>query len=89
MGIEQTPNLEESYARKELIEMALKSLKPKEERVLRLRFFNGMTLEEVATELGLSSGERARQVQELALRKIRLGHELPEGVSKLLEQLER
>ncbi len=89
MNLESRSNPEEEYARKELIELALKSLDPKEEQVLRLRFFNEMTLEEVAKELGLSSRERARQAQEVALRKLRLGRNLPKEVLTLLEGLER
>ena len=89
MSIEHTSNPEEEYARKELIETALKSLDPREEKVLRLRFFNNMTLEEVAKELGLRDKERVRQVQGVALRKLYRGYNLPKEVHVLLERLER
>ena len=87
MSFERDINPEEKYAQKELIDLALKSLDEREEQVLRLRFFEKMTLEEVAQELGLSTRERVRQIEGKALLKLRRNHTLPEKINKLLEQL--
>lgn len=66
------------------VESALKSLTPREEKILRMRFGIGwdlpLTLEEIGQALGLSR-ERVRQIESLALRKIqseRRGRELRE-----------
>ncbi len=59
---------------KEALNLALKSLKPQFERVMRLRFGlddgEERTLHEIGQELGLSS-ERIRQIVQRSLRKIR------------------
>lgn len=61
-----------------IIRKALLKLKPREERVLRLRFFNDLTYAEVAKKFGVSK-ERIRQIEKKALRKLkhkdRLGSE--------------
>ncbi len=68
--------------RREKVESALKSLTPREEKILRMRFGFGReapyTLEEIGQSLGLSR-ERVRQIEASALRKIqveRRGREL-------------
>ena len=68
--------------RQEKIERTLKSLTPREEKILRMRFGIGReapsTLEEIGRSLGLSR-ERVRQIEASALRKIqaaRRGREL-------------
>jgi RNA polymerase primary sigma factor len=70
--------------RRERVEHALRSLTPREEKVLRMRFGIGrdvpFTLEEIGQTLGLSR-ERVRQIEAGALRKIqaeRKGRELQE-----------
>lgn len=48
----------------------LSRLKPREERVLRMRYLDGMTLSEAGQELGITAG-RVRQLEAGALRKMR------------------
>lgn len=66
----------------EEIEDALRSLSPKEERILRMRFGIGMeneyTLEEIGNAFNISR-ERVRQIVEKSLRKLRA----PENVENL------
>ncbi|MCC7356784.1 MAG: hypothetical protein IT410_04220 [Candidatus Doudnabacteria bacterium] len=72
---------EKEYAIKETIEKiktAFESLPEIEAKVLELRFSEKMTLQEVADELKLSSKSRARQKQELGLRRIQSGKLLSE-----------
>ncbi len=70
--------------KQEKVERALKSLTPREEKIVRMRFGIGRdvpyTLEEIGQTLGLSR-ERVRQIEASALRKIqaaRRGRELQE-----------
>jgi RNA polymerase primary sigma factor len=64
----------EGAARQALIvtalDAALSTLSSREERILRLRFWGGLTLEEVGTKFGLTR-ERIRQIEGQALRKLR------------------
>jgi RNA polymerase primary sigma factor len=59
--------------RHEKVEKALKSLTPREEKILRMRFGIGrdlpLTLEEIGVAMGLSR-ERVRQIEAAALRRI-------------------
>ena len=79
---------EEEYAIKETIEKiktALKSLPEIEGKVLELRFSKKMTLQEVADELKLSSKSRARQKQDLGLRRLQSSNILSEEAYNYLE----
>ena len=61
------------YNKKEiqkLISKGLLYLTPKEERVLRMRFFNDMTFQEIGNSFGVST-ERARQIAMKAIRKLK------------------
>ncbi len=87
MNIESGFNPEEEYAKNELIEIALKSLDEREERVIRLRFFEKMTLEAIAQEMGLSGKERVRQIESKALRKLKYGKDIPKEIHSYFEQL--
>jgi hypothetical protein len=56
------------------VEAALHTLRPREERVLRLRFGMGCeehTLSRIAALLGYKNGERVRQIEARALRTLR------------------
>ena len=65
----------ECQALKEQIEDALASLRPREEKVIRMRFGIGeatqYSLEEIGARFGLTR-ERIRQIEIKALRKLRL-----------------
>ncbi len=52
------------------LEAALKTLPPRQEDVLRRRFFQGQTLEQIGDHYGIN-GERIRQIENQALRKLR------------------
>lgn len=52
------------------LDAMLATLTPREERVLRLRYFEDMTLDEVGDEVGVCR-ERIRQIEAKALRKFR------------------
>lgn len=54
---------------KELLDKALSLLTPKEEKVIRMRFYQDKTLEEVGVHFSLTR-ERIRQIQQKALRKL-------------------
>jgi RNA polymerase sigma factor (sigma-70 family) len=61
------------YNKKEiqkLISKGLLNLTPKEERVLRMRFFNDMTFQEIGNTFGLSL-QRIRQITDKAIRKLK------------------
>lgn len=70
------------------VERILKSLKPKEEQVLRMRFGIGVardhTLEEIGTQFRVSK-ERIRQIESKALHKLRKGTGL-QALQSLVEQ---
>ena len=55
---------------KDAVNKALVTLEPRQERVLRLRFDFGYTLEEVGRQLSVSR-ERVRQIEAKALRMLR------------------
>ena len=61
----------ETDDRKALLAEALDQLTPREKRVLELRFFENMTLQRSADALGVSSREYVRQIEAVALRKMR------------------
>ena len=52
------------------VEIVLDTLKPREKRIIELRFFEGKTLKEAAKECKLSV-DRTRMIEKRALRKIR------------------
>ena len=56
---------------KKIITDILLKLKPIEEKVLRLRYIEEATLEEVYKPLGLPSREKVRQIEAKALRSLR------------------
>lgn len=53
------------------MEAAMEDLTDREKRVLKARFFESMTIEEVSREFGLVSRNRIRQIEDKALRKLR------------------
>jgi RNA polymerase sigma factor (sigma-70 family) len=53
------------------IEEVLRSLTPREEKIIRLRFLDGDTLAEAGEKLGGVTRERALQIQAKALRRLR------------------
>ena len=55
---------------KKALTLALATLTAREERVIRERFFNGKTLEEVGQTFSVTR-DRIRQIQNKALRKLR------------------
>ena len=59
-----------NYEVKNAITQALLTLTPKEERVIRERFFHGKTLEEVGQVYSVTI-ERMRQIEAKALRKLK------------------
>ena len=56
---------------KKIITDILLKLKPIEEKVLRMRYIEEATLEEVSKPLGLPSREKVRQIEAKALRSLR------------------
>ena len=67
------PSPEEEAVRledKENIELALALLTPREKKVIKMRFYNEMTYEEVGKEFDVTR-ERIRQIESKALRKMR------------------
>jgi RNA polymerase sigma factor (sigma-70 family) len=60
----------QSVELREAIEQVLKTLKPKEAKVIRARFFENMTLAEVGNKFGVGP-ERVRQMENRALRDLR------------------
>ena len=61
------------YDRKEMqraITQALSKLSPKEEQLLRMRFFLDMTLDEIAKKYNVTR-ERVRQIEAKGLRKLK------------------
>ena len=64
---------DEEFDRLELLRIiikALKTLTPREEKVIKKRFFQAKSREEVGEELGVIK-ERVRQIEMKALRKLR------------------
>ncbi len=83
---ESRSNPEEQYALKELVEKALQTLDEREQKVLRLRFLEGLSLRGVAVELDYPPyPERIRQIELLALRKLRNAKDVPPEVHRYLE----
>lgn len=78
------------------LEAALKTLPPRQEDVLRRRFFQGQTLEQIGDHYG-RNGERIRQIEGQALRKLRksprykwiIGHSEPQELLKYVGSLEQ
>jgi RNA polymerase primary sigma factor len=63
----------EIYGKKEMqraITQALSKLSPKEEQLLRMRFFLDMTLDEIAMKYNVTR-ERVRQIEAKGLRKLK------------------
>ena len=56
---------------KKIITDILLKLKPIEEKVLRMRYLEEATIEEIYKPLGLPSRERVRQIEAKALRSLR------------------
>ena len=73
----------ENQERTRLVDEALSTLTEREEKVLRMRFHEEMTLDNVAKELGVTR-ERIRVVEHKALLKLR--H--PSRASKLIDESE-
>ena len=72
----QLPDPEEYTDKKfqnEIIEKALSSINPKYEKVLRMRFFEQYTLDQIADEIGVTR-ERVRQIIIRGLRQSKLIH---------------
>ena len=64
---------EENYYKQEKKKIMLKvlnTLDPKEEKIIKMRFYYGMSLEGVAEEFGVTK-ERIRQIEAKALRRLR------------------
>jgi DNA-directed RNA polymerase sigma subunit (sigma70/sigma32) len=62
-----------AYEKKEMgkvIDSALKTITQREEKIVRARFYEELTLEEVADRFGVTR-ERVRQIESRALRKLR------------------
>lgn len=57
--------------RSDYIKKALSTLTPREELVIRKRFFDGDTLKEVGSKIGGVQPERVRQIEAKALRKLK------------------
>lgn len=57
--------------RSDYIKNALSTLTPREELVIRKRFFDGETLKEVGSKIGGVQQERVRQIEAKALRKLK------------------
>ena len=70
MGVEYADFL--TYCRG-VINATLDTLTKRQERVLRLYYLEGRTLEETAGIAGLSCGEAAKQVKEIALCRLESG----------------
>ena len=85
MGLENGYSPEAEYEKKELIEKALESLPERERTVLECRFFKQMTLQETADQMGIKYKERVRQIQLLALRRLKLGGILSEEILNQFE----
>jgi RNA polymerase sigma factor (sigma-70 family) len=60
----------ENKQKKELLGKAMETLTPNERRVMHMRFYDDLTLEESAKKLDVTS-ERVRQIEQKALRKMR------------------
>jgi len=57
--------------RSDYVKKALSTLTPREEFVIRKRFFDGETLKEVGSKIGGVQQERVRQIEAKALRKLK------------------
>jgi len=64
-----TPNFDK-FELEDLLNELLHELTPREEKVLRMRFISGYTLDEIGKELNVQQ-ERIRQIEEKALSKLR------------------
>lgn len=71
MSLEKGYSPEKELEQKDMLEKALQILSDEESSVLRLRFYERLTQEEVAKELGLRDREKARQLEAKALRALR------------------
>lgn len=75
---------------KDVLKNEMDYLHPRERKVLQLRYFNELTLEEIGTAMDIGK-ERVRQIEEKALRKLRhprhslsLGQFLPSSEDKCI-----
>lgn len=68
--------------RRKIITKTLTSLRPREEYVVRRRFFNGDLLEDIAKDMGCQK-ERVRQIEVTALRKLK---HPSKGLEKYMEE---
>jgi RNA polymerase sigma factor (sigma-70 family) len=76
VGHKELPDPEEhadKYFQKEIIEKALSSINPKYEKVLRMRFFEDCTYDQIGDEIGVTR-ERVRQMIMKGLRQTKLIH---------------
>ena len=67
-------SMDEFFERRSLYKLtneAVQGLTKKEQKVIRLRFFEGRTLKEIGKELNNTQRENARRVEAMALRKLR------------------
>ena len=68
--ISDSKNSDDSWLEDILIKEAMKKLNKRENRILKLRFFNGRTQMEVADELGISQAQVSR-LEKTALKHMR------------------
>lgn len=60
----------DSFELKEVMQKAIADLTDKEQEVIRMHFFDGLTLDEIGERFGITK-ERIRQIEAKALRKLR------------------
>ena len=68
--VRDTKNTDENWLRKIAISEAMKHLNEREKHILDLRFFQGKTQMEVASEIGISQAQVSR-LEKNALQRIR------------------
>ena len=65
----------------EFIEKELNRLKPREKKVIKLRFYDEKSLDETAKELGVTR-ERIRQIEAMAIRRLRIPMKFDSEIDK-------
>jgi len=78
---------EQSYQQRELLQRWISTLTPREQKVLRMRYFENYGLDEVGKEIGGVTAGRVQQIEAKALRKLRKGAVIDriEAYSEFLE----
>jgi len=71
---------------KERVQEVMEEMTEREQMLLRMRYYENMTLEEAGQELNVSV-ERARQIEAKAFRKLRHPKRLNDGTADLLGEL--